>query len=361
MIEISKREENKMKKVKIGNRLLGEGQSTFIVAEIGVNHNGSLDMAKKLIDAAKDAGADAVKIQAFKTEKIVTKYAEKASYQKENTYLEETQYDMLKKFELKDEEIEELSCYAKGKGIVFLSSVFDKESVDLLSRVKAPAFKIASGDITNFPLLRYVAEKKKPIILSTGMSTLGEIGEALEIVRENGVEDIILLHCVTSYPAKIEDANLRVIKVWQNSFGLPIGFSDHTLGIAAPVAAVALGAVLIEKHFTLDNTMPGPDHRASLEPDEFKEMVDGIRDVDKALGDGVKKITKEEERIKKVVRRSIVAKMNIPKGTTITGDMLDLKRPGIGLESKHINKIVGMKAKKNIRVDERVTFDKLAW
>ena len=229
-----------MKKVKIGDKLVGEGEPTFIVAEIGVNHNGSIDIAKKLIDAAKDAGADAVKIQAFKTERIVTKYAEKASYQKENTRLEKPQYDMLKKLELKDEQIKELSNYAKIKSIVFLSSTFDKESVDLLSKLKVPAFKIASGEISNFLLLQYIAEKKKPIILSTGMSTLGEIEEALEDIREKGVEDIILLHCMTSYPAKTEEANLKVIKVWQNSFGLPIGFSDHTLGIATPVAAVAL-------------------------------------------------------------------------------------------------------------------------
>jgi N,N'-diacetyllegionaminate synthase len=350
-----------MKKVKIGDKLVGEGEPTFIVAEIGVNHNGSIDIAKKLIDAAKDAGADAVKIQAFKTERIVTKYAEKASYQKENTRSEKSQYDMLKKLELKDEQIEELYDYAKIKRIDFLSSVFDKESVDLLSKLKVPAFKIASGEISNFLLLRYIAEKKKPIILSTGMSTLGEIEEALEDIREKGVEDIILLHCVTSYPAKTEEANLKVIKVWQNSFGLPIGFSDHTLGIATPVAAVALGSALIEKHFTLDKTMPGPDHRASLEPDEFKEMVDAIRDVEKALGDGVKRLTEEEERIKKVVRRSIVAEVSIPKGKTIAENMLDLKRPGIGLEPRYVDKVVGMKAKKNIKADELVTFDKLVW
>jgi N,N'-diacetyllegionaminate synthase len=350
-----------MRKVKIGNRLLGEGEPTFIVAEVGVNHNGSVVLAKKLIDAAQDAGADAVKIQAFKTEKIVTKYAEKTSYQKENTGSKKSQYDMLKKLELEDKEIEELCSYAKERNIVFFSSVFDKESVDLLNKLKVPAFKIASGEITNFPLLRYVAEKKTPIILSTGMSTVGEVEEALEVIREKGSVDIILLHCVTSYPAKTEEANLKVIDVWQNSFGLPIGFSDHTLGIAAPIAAVALGAVLIEKHFTLDKNMPGPDHRASLEPNEFKEMVDAIRDVEKALGDGVKKLTEEEERIKKVVRRSIVAKVNISKGKVITEDMLDIKRPGTRLEPRYLNKVIGMKAKKDIKADELMTFDKLTW
>jgi len=350
-----------MKKIKIGDRLLGEGEPCFIVAEVGVNHNGSVNMAKKLIDAAKDAGADAVKFQAFKTEKLVTKYAEKPRYQKETTGSTKSQYDLLKGLELKDEEIEELYRYAKERGIIFLSSAFDKESVDLLDKLGVPAFKVASGEITNFALLEYIAERKKPIILSTGMSTLREIKEALEVIREEGVKDVVLLHCVTNYPAKTEEANLRVIEVWKQSFGLPIGFSDHTLGTAIPIAAAALGAVLIEKHFTLDKTLPGPDQRASLQPDEFKEMVEAIRDVEKARGNGVKRLTEEEERIKKVVRRSIVARVKIPKGTTITENMLDLKRPGTGLEPKYLSKVIGMKAKKNIKPDELVTFDKLAW
>jgi N-acetylneuraminate synthase/N,N'-diacetyllegionaminate synthase len=348
-----------MKKIEIGNKLVGDEQPIFIVAEIGVNHNGDIRLAKKLIDAAKDAGADAVKFQAFKTEKVVTKYAEKAKYQKETTGLSESQYDMIRRLELKDEEIRELYNYAKKNNIIFLSSAFDKESVDLLDNLGVPAFKVASGEITNFPLLRYIAEKKKPIILSTGMSTIGEIEEALEVIREKGVENIVLLHCVTSYPAKIEDVNLRVIEALRRRFKLPVGFSDHTLGITIPIAVAALGAVLVEKHFTLDRTLPGPDHRASLEPDELKDMVRAVRDVEKALGDRVKKPTKDEERIKKVVRRSIVAKMGIPKGTVITEDMLDFKRPGVGIEPKYLNEIIGKKAKKDIKPDGLITFDKL--
>jgi len=348
-----------MKKIEIGNKLVGDEQPIFIVAEIGVNHNGDIRLAKKLIDAAKDAGADAVKFQAFKTEKVVTKYAEKAKYQKETTGLSESQYDMIRRLELKDEEIRELYNYAKKNNIIFLSSAFDKESVDLLDNLGVPAFKVASGEITNFPLLRYIAEKKKPIILSTGMSTIGEIEEALEVIREKGVENIVLLHCVTSYPAKIEDVNLRVIEALRCRFKLPVGFSDHTLGITIPIAVAALGAVLVEKHFTLDRTLPGPDHRASLEPDELKDMVRAVRDVEKALGDRVKKPTKDEERIKKVVRRSIVAKMGIPKGTVITEDMLDFKRPGVGIEPKYLNEIIGKKAKKDIKPDGLITFDKL--
>jgi len=348
-----------MRKIKIGDKLVGDNEPVFIVAEAGVNHNGNVALGKKLIDLAKDAGADAVKFQTFKTEKIVTKYAEKAGYQKETTGPNESQYNMIKKLELKDEEVRELYDYTKKKNIIFLSSAVDKESVDLLDNLGVPAFKVASGEITNFPLLRYMAGKKKPIILSTGMSTLDEIEDALEIIRQKGVEDIVLLHCVTSYPAEIDDANLRVIETLRRGFKLPVGFSDHTLGITTPIASAALGAVLIEKHFTLDRSLPGPDHRASLEPDELKEMVRRIRDVEKALGDGIRKLTEDEERIKKVARRSIVAKVRIPKGTIITEDMLDLKRPGVGIEPKHMSDVIGKRAKKDINPDELVTFEKL--
>lgn len=349
-----------MKKVKIENRWIGDLEPVFIIAEVGVNHNGDIGLAKKLVNVAKDAGADAVKFQAFKTEKVVTKYAEKAKYQRETTGLSESQYDMIRRLELEEEEFIELYDYAKKKNIIFLSSAFDKESVDLLSKLRIPAFKVASGEITNFPLLRYIAEKKKPIILSTGMSTLGEIEDALKVIREKGIEDIVLLHCVTSYPTKKEDVNLRVIETLRHRFNLPVGFSDHTLGITIPIAATALGAVLIEKHFTLDKTLPGPDHRASLEPDELRDMIKAIRDVEKALGDGIKKPTKDEEVIKKIVRRSIVAKVEIPKGTVITENMLDSKRPGVGIEPKYLNEVVGKRAKKDIKPDELITFDKLA-
>jgi N,N'-diacetyllegionaminate synthase len=349
-----------LRKVKIEHKSVGYGEPVFIVAEAGVNHNGDVDLGKKLIDAAKDAETDAVKFQAFKAENLVTKYAEKARYQKATTGPNESQYNMIKKLELKAEEFRELYDYAKKKNIIFLSSTVDKESVDLLGNLGVPAFKVASGEITNFPLLRYIAGKKKPVILSTGMSTLDEIEDALEVIRQKGVQDIVLLHCVTSYPAKIEDVNLRVIETLRHRFKLPVGFSDHTLGITASIASAALGAVLIEKHFTLDTSLPGPDHKASLEPDELKEMVRAIRDVEKALGDGIRKLTEDEERIKKVARRSIVAKVRIPKGTIITEDMLDLKRPGVGIEPKYLNDIIGKRAKKDIKPDELVTFEKLA-
>lgn len=352
--------EDGMKKIKIGDKLIGDGEPTFITAEIGVNHNGDVRLAKKLVDAAKDAEVDAVKFQTFKAERVVTRSAEKAEYQKEITGSMEYQYSMLKKLELTKKDFKELFDYTGKKDVIFLSSSFDKESVDLLDKLGILAFKVASGEITNFPLLEYIAKKGKPIILSTGMSTLGEIEEALEVFRKKGNNQIILLHCVTSYPAKIKDANLRVIETLRHRFMLPVGFSDHTLGDTIPIAAATLGAVLIEKHFTLDRTLPGPDHRASLEPDELKGMVRAIREVEKALGDGVKKPTEDEKRIKKVVRRSIVAKVEIPKGTVITEDMLDLKRPGTGIEPKHLNKVIGKIAKKNIKLDELIALDKLA-
>lgn len=341
-----------MKKVRISNKLIGEGEPCFIIAEAGVNHNGDVNLAKKLIDIAKDAGVDAVKFQTFKAENVVIKNAEKAEYQKRTTSIGESQYDMIKKLELTEYDFKGLADYAKKKSILFLSSPFDKESADLLDEVNVPAFKIASGEITNFPLLRYIAKKGKPIILSTGMATLEEIEDALRVIRDDGVDDVVLLHCVTSYPAKVEDVNLRAIEILKRTFKLPVGFSDHTLSITIPTAAASLGAVVIEKHFTLDKNLPGPDHLASIEPDELNEMVKAIRDVEKALGDGIKRPTKEEEEIKKVARRSIVAKVDILEGTVITEDMLDIKRPGTGISPSKLNDVLRKKAIKNIKKDE---------
>ena len=337
-------------KIKIGNKLIGEEEPCFIIAEAGVNHNGSVELAKKLIDIAKEAGADAVKFQTFKAENVVIKHAEKAEYQK--TVKEESQYEMIKKLELAEEDFEELADYAKEKGILFLSSPFDKESVDLLYELDVPAFKVASGEITNFPLLKHIAKKEKPIILSTGMATLGEVEDALNVIRSEGVKDVILLHCVSNYPAAMEDVNLRAIETLKQAFKIPVGFSDHTLGITASIAAVALGACVIEKHFTLDRNLPGPDHKASLEPDELKEMVKAIKDVGTALGEGIKRPTKEEEEIKKVARRSIVAKVDIPKGAIITEEMLDVKRPGTGIDPKYLSFIIGRKTNKDIKKDK---------
>ena len=345
-----------MRKIRIGSKLIGEEEPCFIVAEAGVNHNGDVELAKKLIDVAKDAGADAVKFQTFKAENVVVEDAQKAEYQKETTG-EGTQYEMIKSLELSEEDFEGLADYAKKKDILFLSSPFDKESVGLLYELDIPAFKVGSGEITNFPLLRYIAKKGKPIILSTGMSSLGEVEEALNVIRSEGAEDVVLLHCVSNYPAMIEDVNLRALETLKQAFKIPVGFSDHTLGTTASIAAVALGACVIEKHFTLDRDLPGPDHKASLEPDELKEMVKAIRDVEKALGDGIKRPTKEEEEIKKVARRSIVAKKDIPEGTILTEDMLDAKRPGTGIPPKYWDSVVGERAKVGIEGDRIITWE----
>ena len=348
-----------MKIVNIAGRLVGEDEPCFIIAEAGVNHNGDVNLARKLIEVAKDAGADAVKFQTFKAEDVVTKSAEKAPYQKESTGAGESQFEMIKKLELKTKDFEELSNYAQKRGMVFLSSPFDKGSVDLLDGMCVPAFKIGSGEITNFPLLKHIARKKKPVILSTGMAVLGEIEEALTAIRQEDLDAIILLHCVSCYPTKIEDVNLKVLETLRQAFRLPVGLSDHTLGNITPIAAVALGACAIEKHVTLDKKLPGPDHSASLEPGELKEMVKAIRDVEKALGDGIKRLTVEEEENKKAARRSIVARVDIPTGAVITEEMLDVKRPGIGLEPKFINLIIRKKANENIMSGEVITLSKV--
>lgn len=346
-------------KIKIADNLIGEGEPCFIIAEAGVNHNGDIDLARKLVDAAREAGADAVKFQTFKAEMIVTRSAEKAGYQKETTPSEESQYDMIRKLELAGEDFRNLFAYAQEKGILFLSSPFDKGSVDLLSELGVSALKIPSGEITNFPLLKHISRQRKPIILSTGMATQEEVGEALEVIKEQGTDEIILLHCVTSYPAKIEDMNLKAMETLRNTFQLPAGLSDHSIGIIIPVAAVALGACVIEKHFTLDKNLPGPDHRASLEPDELKQMITAIRNVEKAMGNGIKKPTKVEDENKKMVRRSLVAKVDIPQGTTITEEMLAIKRPGAGLEPKYLGEVIGRTAEATIKKDEIITTSKL--
>jgi len=346
------------KKIKIGNRWIGEEQPCFIIAEAGVNHNGNLDLAKKLIDTAKDAGADAVKFQTFKAENMVTKHVEMAEYQKRNTKKEESQFEMIKKLELRYEDFEELKNYCDKKGIMFLSTPHSPDAINFLESL-VPVYKVGSGDLTNLPFLEKLAEKRKPIILSTGMATLDEIEEAVETVKNNGCSEIVLLQCVTSYPARIEDINLRAIQTLKQAFQLPVGFSDHTLSVVIPAAAVAMGACVIEKHFTLDKNLLGPDHKASLEPKELKEMIKNIREAEKAMGDGIKRPTAEEEEIKKIVRKSIVAKVDILERSTITRDMLEIKRPGTGIPPKYIDMIVGKKAKEDIYKDEIIRFDKL--
>ena len=345
--------------IKIANRTIGEGEPCFIIAEAGVNHNGDISLARQLIDVAKEAGADAVKFQTFSAEKIATRYAEKAEYLKRTTKQEESHYDILTKQELSEKAHLELKDYTERRGIMFLSTPYDKGSVDLLVRLGVPALKVSSADITNHPLLAHVAAQKLPVILSTGMSTLDEVEDAVGVTKSTGNEQLILLHCNFNYPARMEDINLRAMDTLRQAFGFPVGYSDHTMGFEVSLAAVTMGAVVIEKHFTLDRNLPGPDHLASLEPTELKNMVTGIRNVELALGSPEKCPTGEEIPNRQTSRRSIVAATDIPEGTVITNDMLDAKRPGTGISPKHFDALVGRKTLSVIKKDELITWDKV--
>lgn len=329
---------------------------TFIIAEIGVNHNGSVDLAKKMIKAASQCGVDAVKFQTFNSEDLVTKNAEKAEYQEENTD-EESQFQMLKKLELSQSDFRILRDYAKANNVLFLSSPFDKKSVDLLEDIDVPIYKLGSGELNNFDLIEYVENTDKPLILSTGMATIDEIRETYDFIKNK--ENLILLHCITGYPTGFDEANLNFIKTLQNSFDVPIGFSDHSPGIELPIAATALGSCVIEKHFTIDKSLPGPDHKASLNPEEFKAMVDAIRHVEMAMGDGIRRLSENERAIKDVARKSIVAKAPIKKGEILTKDNLAFKRPGNGIEPKYIDKVVNRKACRDLDADHVLSYEDL--
>jgi N,N'-diacetyllegionaminate synthase len=328
--------------------------SVFIIAEAGVNHNGSIDLAKKLIDVAFSAGADAVKFQTFKAENLVTKYANKANYQKNLTYQNESQFDMLKKLELNKETYLELINYSKIKGIKFLSSPFDHESIDLLNKLDLEIFKIPSGEITNLPYLRHIGKLNKKIILSTGMSNMHEVRSALDILINSGTKknNIIILHANTEYPTPMEDVNLKAMLTIGKELDIKFGYSDHTLGIEVDIAAVVMGACCIEKHFTLDCNMEGPDHKASLEPKQLKEMVKAIRNIEKALGSGIKKPSKSELSNIQIARKSIVAKKKIKKDDIFTIDNISVKRPGGGMSPMKWDDIIGTKAIRDYNEDE---------
>ena len=326
----------------------------FIIAEAGVNHNGDLELAKKLVDAAVEAGADAVKFQTFKAEKLVCKNAEKADYQKETTDTSESQFEMLKKLELTEQMHTQLLSYCKEKGILFLSTPFDVESVDYLTGLGMDIMKIPSGEITNYPYLRKVAQTGKKVILSTGMSDIEEVKAAVAVLKEYGSKDIAVLHCNTEYPTPYADVNLNAMLVLRDELGIEIGYSDHTQGIEIPIAAVAMGAKIIEKHFTLDKTMDGPDHKASLEPHELKEMVSAIRNVEAALGDGVKVPSVSEQKNIAIARKSIVAKCRIEKGEIFTEENLTAKRPGTGISPMRWNDIIGTIAQRSYNEDELI-------
>lgn len=336
--------------IKIGRRAIGNNYPVFVIAEAGVNHNGRLSLAKKLIDAAKDAGADAVKFQTFKTECLVTAQAPKAAYQKRQTG-GDAQATMLKALELSIEDFYELQRYCVKKNILFLSTPFDFESAKFLKQLNVPAYKISSGDLTNIPLLQQIASYRKPIILSTGMANLAEIQEAVRAIYKSGNKNVVLLHCTSNYPAAFPEINLRAMLTMRDKFKVPVGYSDHTLGTEVAVAAVALGACVIEKHLTLDTKMSGPDHAASLSPVEFTQMVKAIRNIEVALGNGSKMPFPSEMEVAKIARKSVVAALPIRKGQRLTEDLLTIKRPGTGIPPSFLMEILGRKLNKDVECD----------
>lgn len=327
---------------------------TCIIAEAGVNHNGDVAIAKKLCLAAKNAGADIVKFQTWITEKIITQNVKQADYQSENTGSNQSQFDMLKKLELSYDDFREIKKYCDEIGITFASTADEQDSLDFLVDLGIPFIKIGSGDIGNIPYLRYMGTKKMPVILSTGMSTLGEVEISIQALREGGAKNIKLLHCTTNYPCPYNDVNLKAMDTLKTAFGLDVGYSDHTEGIEVAIAAVARGATIIEKHFTLDKNMDGPDHKASMEPDEFSCMVDCIRHIESAIGDGQKIPTKTEDEISKVVLKRIVARREIMLGDLITEMNVCVKRNDYGLPAKAWDFVVGTKANKYYKIDEGI-------
>lgn len=345
-------------KIKIKNKSIGPKEPCFVIAEAGVNHNGRLDLALKLVDAAKKAGADAVKFQTFTAEAVATKYVPMVGYQKENVAQSQNQLTLLKKLELPFEDFIKIKKYCDKKKIIFLSTPHTPDAVDFLDGL-VPVYKIGSSDLNNIPFLKKVAKKKKLIILSTSMSTMLEVKESVKAIKKQANNKIVILHCTNMYPCPFSQVNLRAMLTIKKELNLPVGYSDHTLGITVPIMATALGACVIEKHFTLSRKMSGPDHAASLEPLELKQMVKAIREAELALGTGVKKPTKTEKEYQKVDRKSIITKSTIKNGVKITEDMLCIKRPGSGIEPKFLNKVIGKKVKRNLKKDYLVKWSDL--
>lgn len=343
----------------IGERRVGEGAPVFVVAEAGVNHNGDLALAKRLIDVAAEAGADAVKFQTFRTASLVSRAAPKAAYQREATGAADSQEAMLRPLELGLDQHTALREWCAKRGIIFFSTPFDPASADLLETLGVPLFKIPSGEITNLPFLRHVAAKGRPVVLSTGMATLDEVDQAVTAIRESGGPPLALLHCVSAYPAPPSEMNLRAMDTLRRAFDCPVGLSDHTLGIEVAVAAVALGASIIEKHFTVDRNLPGPDHGASLEPAGLRRLVASIRVVESALGDGVKRPTPSEIETRSVARKSLVAARAIRAGETLTPDAIAIKRPGTGIAPADLPKALGRPVRRSLAADEVIEWEAL--
>ena len=349
-----------MENVLIGERRVGAGEPVFIIAEAGVNHNGDTALARRLIDAAADAGADAVKFQTFKAERLVSPSAPKAEYQLQTTDPAESQFEMIRRLELSAEAHRELQDYCRRRGILFMSTPFDEESAGLLNELGVPAFKVGSGEVTNWPFLAHLARFGKPVILSTGMSYLGEVEEALGVIRREGPAGVVLLHCVSNYPAAPADANLKAIGTMAAAFRVPVGYSDHTPGSEVSVAAVALGACVIEKHLTLDRQMPGPDHLASIEPHELGALVAAVRNVEAALGDGVKAPKASESGVKAVARRSLAAAADLREGDRLERSSLRPLRPGTGLSPSLLEVVCGRRLRRDVKAGELISWGDLA-
>lgn len=338
--------------VQIGGVNISDESPVFIIAEIGVNHNGDILLAKKMIDIASEAGVNAVKFQSFHPEELVDKDAPKANYQLETTDKKESQFEMLKKLMLSIDKMEQLKIYAEQKGLIFLSTPFDEKSLEELESIQVDGYKISSTDTTNLLFLKKVARSQRPIILSTGMTTLEEIEKAVRIIYEHGNKDLILLHCTANYPTAVEEVNMMAIKTIAEKFGTLVGYSDHTEGVGVAPYTIPLGVKIVEKHFTLDKTLEGPDHRASLNPEELAELVKKIRYVESALGNGIKKPTPSEKITKPRMQKNITVKQDIIKGTVLQEDMLTAKRSSKGISAIHVLEIVGKKFNRDIKKDE---------
>ncbi len=349
-----------MQPIKVDRFEIGPDRPCFIIAEAGVNHNGDLHVARLLVDAAADARADAVKFQTFKTENVVSLSAPKAEYQMRTTAPAESQFDMVKRLELSHQAHRELMAHCRRRGILFLSTPFDEESTDFLDHLGVAAFKVPSGEITNLSLVQHVASKGKPMLISTGMSYLAEVENAVRAAEQAGNTELVLLHCVSNYPADPAEANLRAVATLARAFDVPVGYSDHTIGIEVALAAVALGACVVEKHFTLDRTMAGPDHQASLEPSELASMVAAIRNVELALGTGRKRPAAGEADTAAVARKSLFAVKEVPEGVEVTPDMVAVRRPGTGLSPSLKSVVVGRKAKRTIPAGTMLDWEMLS-
>lgn len=346
--------------IQIGDRKVGVGEPCYIIAEAGVNHNGDLSLARKLIDVAVEANADAVKFQTFKAELVAIPDAPKAGYQLETTDKSESQMDMIKGFELPPEAFQELQSYCDERGITFLSTPYDNDSVDLLAQLNVPAFKVASAEIVNIPLLRHIARKGKPIILSTGMSYLSEVETAVRAILDEGNDQLVLLHCVSNYPAPNADVNLGAMRTLSQAFQVPVGYSDHSSSLEVAFASVALGGTVIEKHYTLDNNMPGPDHRASMEPSELADLVVGIRAVEAALGNGVKAPSDSERGNRATMRRSLYANRDLTEGITLQEVDLVALRPAGGISPDSIDQVLGRTLQKPVASGTPIAWSDLA-